>query len=41
MSPLPGAAAPADLTIRGIGRLLTMTGEPVPDAAVVTRAGRV
>ena len=41
MSPLPGAAAPADLTVRRIGRLLTMTGDPVADAAVVVRDGRV
>jgi len=42
MSPLPGvAAAPADLTVRGIGRLLPMSGEPVADAAVVIRDGRV
>jgi len=30
-----------NLTVRGIGRLLTMTGPPVPDAAVVIREGRV
>jgi imidazolonepropionase len=30
-----------NLTVRGIGRLLTMTGDPVADAAVVVRDGRV
>lgn len=30
-----------NLTVRGIGRLLTMAGDPVPDAAVVVRDGRV
>jgi imidazolonepropionase len=30
-----------NLTLRGIGRLLTMTGEPLRDAAVVVREGRV
>ena len=30
-----------DLTVRHAGRLLTMTGEPLADAAVVVRAGRV
>ncbi|MGZ4597567.1 MAG: imidazolonepropionase [Actinomycetes bacterium] len=30
-----------NLTVRGVGRLLTMTGKPVPDAAVVIRDGRV
>ena len=30
-----------DLTVRHAGRLLTMTGEPLSDAAVVVRAGRV
>lgn len=30
-----------NLTVRRIGRLLTMTGEPVHDAAVVVRDGRV
>jgi imidazolonepropionase len=31
----------ADLVVRGIGRLVTQAGEPVADAAVVIRAGRV
>ena len=30
-----------DLTVRRVGRLLTMTGEPLADAAVVVRDGRV
>jgi imidazolonepropionase len=30
-----------DLTVRRAGRLLTMAGEPLADAAVVVRAGRV
>lgn len=30
-----------NLTVRHIGRLLTMAGEPLPDAAVVVRDGRV
>lgn len=30
-----------NLTVRGIGRLLAMAGDPVPDAAVVVRDGRV
>jgi len=30
-----------NLTVRRIGRLLTMAGDPVPDAAVVIRDGRV
>jgi imidazolonepropionase len=30
-----------NLTVRGIGRLLTMTGAPIHDAALVVRAGRV
>ncbi len=30
-----------NLTVRGIGRLLTMSGDPVHDAAVVVREGRV
>lgn len=30
-----------NLTVRGIGRLLTMTGDPQGDAAVVVRDGRV
>jgi len=30
-----------DLTVRRAGRLLTMAGEPVADAAVVVRGGRV
>lgn len=30
-----------NLTVRRIGRLLTMTGDPVHDAAVVVRGGRV
>ena len=30
-----------DLTVRHAGRLLTMTGEPLTDAAVVIRGGRV
>ena len=30
-----------NLTVRGIGRLLTMVGDPVADAAVVVRDGRV
>ena len=30
-----------NLTVRGIGRLLTMVADPVPDAAVVVRDGRV
>ena len=30
-----------DLLVRGAGRLLTMTGAPVQDAAVVVRGGRV
>lgn len=30
-----------NLTVRGIGRLLTMTGDPQSDAAVVVRDGRV
>lgn len=30
-----------NLTVRGIGRLLTMAGDPVADAAVVVRDGRV
>jgi imidazolonepropionase len=40
-SPPAAASASADLTVRGIGRLLTMTGDPLADAAVVVRAGRV
>ena len=36
------ASRAGDLTVRGIGRLLTMTGEPLPGpAAVVVRGGRV
>lgn len=31
----------SDLLVRDIGRLLTMTGEPIADAAVVIRDGRV
>lgn len=31
----------ADLLVRGIGRLLPMTAEPLEDAAVLTREGRV
>src|SRR3954467_6625816 len=34
-------AADADLLVRGVGRLLTMVGEPVEGAAVVIRDGRV
>jgi len=30
-----------NLTVRGIGRLLTMAGEPLRDAAVVVRHGRI
>src|SRR5688572_23221753 len=30
-----------NLTVRGIGRLLTMAAEPLADAAVVVRDGRV
>ena len=30
-----------DLTLRHAGRLLTMAGDPLADAAVVVRAGRV
>jgi len=33
--------AGADLLVRGLGRLLTMTGDPVEDAAVLVRGGRV
>ena len=35
------SAAAEDLTVRRVGRLLTMTGEPLADAAVVVRGGRV
>ena len=31
----------SDLLVRDIGRLLTMTGEPIADAAVVIRGGRI
>ena len=46
VSPAPTAetaiqAPSGDLVVRRIGRLLTMSGEPVPDAAVVVRAGAV
>ena len=30
-----------NLSLRGIGRLLTMTGDPVADAALIVRGGRV
>ena len=35
------SAAADDLTVRRIGRLLPMTAEPMTDAALVVRAGRV
>ncbi|MGH8868259.1 MAG: imidazolonepropionase [Actinomycetes bacterium] len=41
MSDGPAAPTGADLLVRGIGRLLPMTAEPVTSAALVVRDGRI